>query len=181
MRLHARGGPRAEAVPSRHPGPRRHPCAGTAERGSGALPPRGRHPAEERGADPLPRNLAGAVVVVVDDDPSTLEYFAATLRACGASVLAASSAREALRLVVQAGPHAVVSDIAMPSEDGYWLIHEIRDLPDPVLRRTPVVAATAYGREHSRDRTLAAGFTDHLAKPVDPVLLCRAVAAALGR
>jgi CheY-like chemotaxis protein len=45
----------------------------------------------------------------------------------------------------------------------------------------PVVAATAYGRDHSRARVLAAGFLDHLPKPIDPDVLCRAIAAAVGR
>jgi CheY-like chemotaxis protein len=75
----------------------------------------------------------------------------------------------------------VLSDIAMVGQDGYWLIRGIRGLPNDVTRRLPVVATTAYGHDHSREKTLAAGFNDHLAKPVDPEVLRRTIAKAAGR
>jgi CheY-like chemotaxis protein len=50
-----------------------------------------------------------------------------------------------------------------------------------MLPPVPVIAATAYGREHSRTRVLAAGFTEHLQKPIDPEDLCRVVAKVAGR
>jgi DNA-binding NarL/FixJ family response regulator len=75
----------------------------------------------------------------------------------------------------------VLSDIAIPGENGYWLLQEIRRLPDERLRALPVVAATAYGCEHSRARTLAAGFVEQLQKPADPEQLCRTVARVAGR
>jgi CheY-like chemotaxis protein len=120
-------------------------------------------------------------VVVVDDDPDTVDLFAAALAACGAAVTTASAAAEALRLVAESRPDVVLSDIAMPRGDGYWLVGEIRRLPEEALRRTPVIAATAFGREHSRERAMAVGFADHLRKPIDPEALCRAVARAAGR
>jgi CheY-like chemotaxis protein len=169
---------RAEALPWRREGPRQSGPAGS---GPSGLTP-GNHEDEAQAApDRIPRNLVGVKVLVVDDDQGTLEYFAAALDACGAAVTVTGSAREALRVIAGAAPDVIVSDIAMPGEDGYWLLREIRRLADGALRGVPVVAATAYGREHPRERTLAAGFAMHLTKPVDPVLLCRAVAAALGR
>jgi hypothetical protein len=120
-------------------------------------------------------------VVVVDDDPDSLEYFAAALRACGATVLTASTAVDALAVVRERGPHVVLSDIAMVGHDGYWLVSEIRALSDQERRSIPVVAATAYGREHPRARALGAGFIDLLSKPIDPEVLCLAVARAAGR
>jgi CheY-like chemotaxis protein len=120
-------------------------------------------------------------VLVVDDDSGSLDYFAAALNFCGATVMTASSALEALRLMQERRPHVVLSDIAMVGQDGYWLVREIRGLADDAARAMPVVATTAYGREHSRDRALAGGFTDFLAKPVDPELLCRTIAKAAGR
>jgi CheY-like chemotaxis protein len=74
-----------------------------------------------------------------------------------------------------------VSDIAMVGEDGYWLVGRLRQLPPDAVRDVPVIAATAYGREHSRDRVLAAGFTELLQKPIDPEALCRLVAKLAGR
>ena len=125
--------------------------------------------------------MTGLKVLVVDDDGETVALFSMVLSVCGATVTTAANARDALRLLSAAAPDVVVSDIAMPGEDGYWLVREIQRLPDRAVSRVPVVAATAYGREHSRDRTLAAGFVDHVQKPVDPELLCRTVARAAGR
>jgi CheY-like chemotaxis protein len=165
------------------------------------VPPRRRSPAasQDRDDDPrqwspglfgqrperqpgrLPSNLVGLTVVVVDDDPDALEVFQASLMACGATVATARTAAEALQLVSTRRPHVVLSDIAMAEGDGYWLVREIRALTDETLNRLPVVAATAFGQEHSRDRVLSAGFVEHLQKPIDPEVLCRTVARAAGR
>lgn len=129
----------------------------------------------------LPRVLSGLRVLVVDDDLDTLEMFSVALTACGAEVLTASRARDALRYIAGHGLNVVVSDIAMPDGDGYWLVEQIRRQADVRTRAVPVVAVTAFGREHSRARALASGFTEHLQKPVDPETLCRMVARAAGR
>ena len=126
----------------------------------------------------LPRVLTGVRVLVVDDDEDTADLFATALAACGAIVVTAGSAPEALRGLAAQVPDVVVTDIAMPDADGYWLVREIRRLPEARATAVPVVAVTAYGREHSRARALAAGFADHLEKPVDPELLCLTVARA---
>ena len=119
--------------------------------------------------------LRGVRVLVVDDDPDTAELFAAALSACGARVVTTTSAPDALRALAAEAPDVVVTDLAMPGADGYWLVNEIRNLADDRVRTLPVVAVTAYGREHFRSRALAAGFADHLVKPVDPEALCLAV------
>jgi CheY-like chemotaxis protein len=129
----------------------------------------------------LPRNLVGLRVLVVDDDEDSLQYFAAALRACGADVTTSSTAADALSRVQDGRPHVVLSDIAMIGHDGYWLVGEIRRLPDGPGGAVPVVATTAFGREHSRARALAAGFVDLLPKPVDPEVLCVAIGRAGGR
>jgi CheY-like chemotaxis protein len=150
---------------------------GNEEPRASGVPRAGREPSPPR----LPRNLGGVTVLVVDDDDTTLEFLATALRYCGARVTTALAAAEALTSLAQARPDVVLSDIAMPEQDGYWLIREIRSLPDPALSAVPVVATTAYGHEHSRDKTLAAGFIGHLSKPIDPDALCRAIASAMGR
>jgi len=129
----------------------------------------------------LPRVLTGVRVLVVDDDEDTTQLFATALAACGAEVATATSASEALRVLAAQVPDVVVSDIAMPGDDGYWLVREIRRLDDARARTVPVLAVTAFGREHFRARVLAAGFVDHLEKPVDPEALCLAVARAKRR
>jgi len=120
-------------------------------------------------------------VLVVDDDAASLDYFSFALETCGAVVSMATSAREALEMVSRVSPDVILSDIAMPGEDGYWLLSEIRRHADRGVSGLPVVAATAYGRSYPRAQALAAGFHEHLAKPVDPDLLCQVIAAAVGR
>jgi CheY-like chemotaxis protein len=129
----------------------------------------------------LQRILVDLRVVVVDDDAEVLELFAVALTACGAEVTTTDNAREAVALATRIRPHVIVSDIAMVGEDGYWLVRELRRLPKDVLEEVPVVAATAYGREHPRSRVLAAGFVEHLQKPIDPEHLCQVVARVAGR
>jgi CheY-like chemotaxis protein len=120
--------------------------------------------------------------MVVDDDPDSLDYFGTALRAAGAVVIVASNALDGLQTVREQHPDVVLSDIAMTGHDGYWLLREIRGTDDDAaVSRVPIIATTAYGREHSRQRTLAAGFNDHLAKPEVPEALWRAVARAAGR
>ena len=137
----------------------------------------------EQGGQPrgLPRILAGLRILIVDDDPDILELFAVALTICGGEVTVASNATDALALAVQVRPHVIVSDIAMVGEDGYWLVRRLRQLPADAVADVPVIAATAFGREHSRARVLAAGFTEHLQKPVDPEHLCRLIAKLAGR
>jgi CheY-like chemotaxis protein len=104
-----------------------------------------------------------------------------TLELAGATVATASNALDGLRVVREQRPDVVLSDIAMPGQDGYWLIRHIRQLPDPAVRNVPVVATTAYDRIHTRGQSLAAGFVDHLPKPVEAYLLCTTIARAAGR
>jgi CheY-like chemotaxis protein len=129
----------------------------------------------------LPRVLQGVRVLVVDDNEDTAALFAAALTTCGAEVETANNAPDALRQLASRGADVVVSDIAMPGADGFWLVGEIRRLTDDRLRNVPVVAVTAFGREYTRARTLAAGFVDHLEKPLDPEVLCLTVARARRR
>jgi CheY-like chemotaxis protein len=130
---------------------------------------------------PLQRMLVGLRILVVDDDPDVLELFEVALTTCGADVTTTDNARDGVALAARVQPHAIVSDIAMVGEDGYWLVRELKRLPGEVVADIPVIAATAYGYEHPRARVLAAGFAEHLQKPIDPDALCRLVASVAGR
>ena len=79
-----------------------------------------------------------------------------------------ASANEALRVLRNARPHVLVSDIEMPDEDGYRLIRGVRELAPAEGGNTPAVALTAHGRTEDRVRTLSAGYSMHVPKPVDP-------------
>jgi signal transduction histidine kinase/ActR/RegA family two-component response regulator len=109
--------------------------------------------------------LEGVRVLVVDDDPNTLEMLTEALRMSGAYVTAADSARRALDRFVESRADVIVSDIAMPGEDGLWLLDRIRTLPGK-QGQTPAVALTALARKEDRARVINAGFQRHMAKPV---------------
>ena len=171
---------RADAIPFRRHD--RHPVrSGAGPRPGDRRQPPGRQEVPAARPGPLQRILVGLRVLVVDDDADVLELFAVALTACGAEVTTVDNARDAIALATRTRPHAIVSDIAMIGEDGYWLVRELKRLPPEIVGDVPVVAATAYGREHPRNRVLAAGFAEHLQKPIDPEQLCQVVARVAQR
>jgi signal transduction histidine kinase/ActR/RegA family two-component response regulator len=121
--------------------------------------------------------LDGVRVVVADDDPEALELASTILGGAGGEVRTCSSAAEALEAFRQSVPDVLISDIEMPGEDGYSLIRRVRALPAEQGGRVPAVALTAYGRTQDRVQSLAAGFTMHVPKPVDPGELTTIVAS----
>jgi PAS domain S-box-containing protein len=119
-------------------------------------------------------SLDGLTVLVIDDQEYTRDVVSAILRRAGAVVHTAGSVREALQLFRKLEPHLVVCDIAMPDEDGYVFLREVRGRPD-ALRMTPILALTAFGRPEDRLRALDSGFDAYLKKPVDPAELAESV------
>jgi CheY-like chemotaxis protein len=105
---------------------------------------------------------------VVDDDHDALDMLARLLTDAGAAVRTAASATEALGLLRWITPDVLVSDLAMPEEDGYSLIRNLRASEREDGRETPAVALTAYVRAQDRARAVAAGFNIFVEKPVDP-------------
>jgi CheY-like chemotaxis protein len=90
------------------------------------------------------------------------------LTEAGASVRTATSTAEALILLRWIQPHVLLSDLAMPDEDGYSLIRTVRKGERPGSPRLPAVALTAYVRVQDRARAVEAGFDMFVEKPVDP-------------
>ena len=123
-------------------------------------------------------SLAGVRVLVVDDDPDTLDILGTILAAEGMAVRTLRCAREALAMVRTWRPDVLVSDIGMPEEDGYALIRRIRTLPSEEGGAVPAIALTAYARYEDRHSILSAGFQMHAAKPIDPAELLVAVSRA---
>ncbi len=126
-------------------------------------------------------DLTGVRVLVVDDERDARELLLRVLADCGAQVLTAESAEEALAIAARERPHVLVSDIGMPHADGYELLRRIRELPDPAVARIAAVALTAFARSEDRTRALRAGFVLHVSKPVEPSELIATVASVAGR
>jgi len=115
-------------------------------------------------------------VLVVDDDPDNCEIVAAILERAGAEVHMCFSAGQALAELEGWTPDILVSDIAMPGEDGYSLIRKIRARKNEQGGRVAAVALTAYGRQEDRAKALEAGFQVHVGKPIEPSKLVTAIA-----
>jgi PAS domain S-box-containing protein len=115
-----------------------------------------------------PPDLRFRRILLVDDEADTLAVLEAALFQCRAEVRLATSAAEAFEIFQRWRPELVISDIAMPEEDGYSLIKKIRALAPESGGTTPAIALTAYARQQDRENALAAGFQTHLSKPVEP-------------
>jgi CheY-like chemotaxis protein len=113
------------------------------------------------------RPLDGMRIVLAEDDEDSREMLRLALEARGASLRCVTSGAEALEAIREEPPDAVVSDIAMPGEDGHAFMRKLRALPPGRGGRTPAVALTAYGEREDRLKSTFSGFHYHLTKPVD--------------
>jgi PAS domain S-box-containing protein len=142
-------------------------------------------PAGTRAAIPEPSpeqflpNLGGHTVLVIDDEPDGRALLARLLREAGAEVIAAEGAEQALQLLAQRPVDAILSDIGMPGMDGYAFMRRLRAMDDSRLRGIPAIAVTAYARADDRERSLAAGFQQHMAKPYSFTDLTLSISALL--
>jgi CheY-like chemotaxis protein len=112
--------------------------------------------------------LDGLRVLVVDDEQNSSEALSVLFNSCGADARVAGSAPEALNMFDAWQPDILVSDIAMPGEDGYSLIRKVRLRSPQRGGNTPAVALTAYAKIEDRVSILGAGFQMYLSKPADP-------------
>jgi CheY-like chemotaxis protein len=132
-------------------------------------------PAEPASNMPLP-SLEGRCVLLIDDQDEARESLTVVLSAAGADVFAAATAGEAIEwlsaLAPDRYPDVLISDIAMPGEDGYAVLRRIRAWQAPngstPLQRLPALALTAFAEREDRIRALTAGFQMHVTKPVAP-------------
>jgi len=132
---------------------------------------------EDRPLAPDPsasRPLSGVRVLIVDDDVDSNAVVSVLLRRRGAQVRTASSASEALAIADAWHPDVVVSDIAMPGEDGISLLHALQARRE-TLGEVPTIALTAHGSGADRVRLLGEGFRAHVTKPFDPAHLAAVV------
>lgn len=125
-------------------------------------------------------SLSDIKILIVDDDEDTRQVLQSLLELHQAQVVAARSAPEALNIVGGGGVDLVLCDIGMPGTDGYTFIRDLRLRSPEHGGRTPAIAVTAFARVEDRTRALLAGFSGHLAKPVDSLELVATVASIIG-
>ncbi len=105
-------------------------------------------------------------VLIVDDDPSSLEILAVALLECGFAVRTAANAPEAIAEARRLRPSLVLADVMMPEMDGFELCATLKQ--DPQLGGVPVVLlSAAIGDRRDRERSTSVGAADYLSKPID--------------
>lgn len=152
------------------------------------LLPRASHGARVGAGAALPREPSapgevfpeGLAVLLVDDEEDAREALRMILQQNGMSVTTAASAGEAYELLTRLKPDLLLSDIAMPGEDGLSLIRRVRLLPPGGGGLIPAAALSAYAAAGDRRKAFLAGFQHHIAKPVDPTHLLAVIASMVG-
>lgn len=117
-------------------------------------------------------------VLAVDDHLANLKLLEAILSRHGYAVRSATNAAEAMRLITESRPQAILMDIALPGMDGYELTRKLK--ADPQTRDIVIVAVTAYAMKGDREKALAAGCDEYISKPIDAKLLRSILANRLG-
>lgn len=117
--------------------------------------------------DSIPKDiLQGWQVLVVDDDPKSLDIASSLLRHYGADVRTAINGIEALHTLDDYNPHFIISDLAMPVMDGWEFIRRLK--LERVTMSIPIIALTANASSGDRSRAIAAGCHNYLTKPLTP-------------
>jgi CheY-like chemotaxis protein len=125
--------------------------------------------------------LQGLRILIVDDETDALDLISMELAQHGAMVTGAASAEEALQSLSQQTFDVLISDIGMPQMDGYDLIRQVRKQEAGTNKPIPAIALTAYARVQDRMRAILAGYSTHVAKPVEATELLTVVASLAGR
>ena len=140
-----------------------------------------RREVERRRSRKVAIRLDGLHVLLVEDDDDSRKLLGTMLKRYGARVTATKSVKEALNVFEGELPDLLISDIGMPDEDGYELIRKLRSAPPDRGGLIPAIALTGYASRKDRDRALAAGYHQHIAKPIEQADMIAAIAALVGR
>jgi PAS domain S-box-containing protein len=124
-------------------------------------------------------SLDGIKILLVEDEADARDFLSFVLQQYGAVIAVTDSVREALSLLPDFQPDVLISDIAMPGQDGYRLIQQLRTSEQPDDRPLPVIALTAYSSADDQDKALSLGFNAHLGKPVEVHQLIRTIDSVL--
>ena len=128
----------------------------------------------------VPQTALGIRVLVVEDDTETRDILAAILERAGFSYRVATRASEALSVLDDWQPDVIVSDIGMPDMDGYAFVRHLRARTAEQGGHIPALALSAFARAEDRELALRSGYQAHVAKPVEPADLVKAIATLTG-
>jgi two-component system, cell cycle response regulator len=106
-----------------------------------------------------------AHILVIEDNPASLELVTYLLQAFGHTVLAATDGESGLALLQEKRVDLIICDLQLPGLNGYDVARQVKE--DPALAAIPILAVTAFAMVGDRDRILAAGFDGYIAKPIE--------------
>jgi PAS domain S-box-containing protein len=138
-------------------------------------------PDRPRRMPPEPQSLSGLKILIVDDDPDTREILGEILGGHGAEVAVAGSSHDALAAIAHSAPDVLVSDIAMPGEDGFALVRALNQHVTSRDRRIVTIAVTGLSAPQHRRLALEAGFEACMNKPLEPARLIDYIITATNR
>ncbi|HEY0019507.1 MAG TPA: response regulator [Longimicrobium sp.] len=121
--------------------------------------------------------MKAKTVLIVEDDPASLDIFETILRHGGYEVLTAQSAADGVQTARAMLPDVVVVDIGLPDAPGFGVLDELSD--DPSTEHIPLIVCTVHVFEHDQVRARRAGADVFLQKPVEPTLLLDSVTRLL--
>jgi two-component system cell cycle response regulator DivK len=107
-----------------------------------------------------------ALILIIEDDEASRDLVKYLLETAGYGALAVADGGNGLRMALENDPDLVICDLQMPVMDGYEVVAGLRG--SPTWRRVPVIAVTAFSMAGDRGKALAAGFNEHLTKPITP-------------
>jgi signal transduction histidine kinase len=137
--------------------------------------------AEPQGPSTASTVLSGVRIVAVDDDPDALEVLTKVLKLCGAEVVGVPTAQRALDHLRRGRVSLLISDIAMPDQDGFWLLEQVRRQPQDKGGDIPAIAVSAFADVNTQMRVSSAGFAAYISKPLHPDSLVNEVRRVLQR
>lgn len=105
-------------------------------------------------------------ILVIEDNEQNLYLVTFMLEAHGYEVIQAQHGQQGIELAAQIEPDLILLDIQLPVMDGYAVAQELRK--NLALNEVPIVAVTSYAMAGDRERTLAAGCTGYIEKPINP-------------
>ncbi len=107
-----------------------------------------------------------ARILIIEDDPGSRELVKYLLESAGYSTLLANEGATGVRMAIDDTPDLLICDLQMPVMNGFQVVQTLREYP--LWRRVPIIAVTAFSMSGDRERALAAGFDEHISKPIAP-------------
>jgi len=108
----------------------------------------------------------GARILIIEDDPASRELVKYLLESAGHDTLLANEGATGVQMAIDETPDLLICDLQMPVMNGYQVVQTLREYP--LWRKVPVIAVTAFSMPGDRDKALAAGFDEHISKPIAP-------------